>query len=105
MQEYVHKSLGTVAGMGFGRGVGNPLGTKISGIPAFLAHRGYHGYARPTLERKFRILSGWVAETLFGRDSTSIAAQDTPFNEFRAAAGVELEPGRFTKPELEAAKA
>ena len=97
VQEYVHKSLGTVAGLGFGRGVGNPLGTKIAGIPAFLAHRGYHGYAMPTLERKFRILSGWVAETLFGRDSTSVAGLDTPFNPFRRAAGVELEPGRFER--------
>ena len=33
------------------------------------------------------------------------AAQDTPFNEFRAAAGVELEPGKFDRRELEAAKA
>ena len=41
--------------------------------------------------------SGWVAETLFGRDSTSVAGLDTPFNPFRRAAGVELEPGRFER--------
>ncbi|WP_426316819.1 NAD(P)/FAD-dependent oxidoreductase [Micrococcus yunnanensis] len=97
VQEYVHKSLGAVAGLGFFKGVGNPLGVKISGPAAFLAHRGYHAYAMPTLDRRFRILSGWVAETLFGRDSTSVAGLDTPFNPFRRAAGVELEPGRFER--------
>ncbi|MWD30418.1 NAD(P)/FAD-dependent oxidoreductase, partial [Aquicoccus sp. SCR17] len=91
--------------LGFFKGVGNPLGVKISGPAAFLAHRGYHAYAMPTLDRRFRILSGWVAETLFGRDSTSVEGLDTPFNPFRRAAGVELEPGRFERQQaLESSK-
>ena len=103
--EYVHKSLGAVAGLGFLKGVGNPMGLKINGVPAWLAHRGYHIYAMPTLERRFRIASGWIAETLFGRDSTSVSGQDTPFNAFRAAAGVELEPVRFEQRERDTAQA
>nr|WP_298985627.1 FAD-dependent oxidoreductase [uncultured Micrococcus sp.] len=103
--EYVHKSLGAVAGLGFLKGVGNPMGLKINGVPAWLAHRGYHIYAMPTLERRFRIASGWIAETLFGRDTTSVSGQDTPFNAFRAAAGVELEPVRFEQRERDTAQA
>jgi len=102
VQEYVHKSLGAVAGLGFMKGVGNPMGLKIAGLPAFFAHRGYHVYAMPTLERRFRIAAGWVAETVFGRDSTSVAGQDTPFNPFRRAAGAELQPSRFEKRALTA---
>lgn len=105
VQEYVHKSLGAVAGLGFMKGVGNPMGLKIAGLPAWLAHRGYHIYAMPTLERRFRIAAGWVAETAFGRDSTSVSGQDTPFNAFRAAAGVELEPVRFEHRSLDSAVA
>lgn len=105
VQEYVHKSLGTVAGLGFVKGVGNPLGVKLFGPAAFLAHRGYHGYAMPTLERKFRILSGWVAETVFGRDSTAVTGQETPYNEFLVSAGGERELTRLERHVLEAADA
>ncbi|MGC5048970.1 NAD(P)/FAD-dependent oxidoreductase [Micrococcus porci] len=97
VQEYVHKSLGAVAGLGFLKGVGNPMGVKLFGVPAFLAHRGYHAYAMPTLERRFRIVSGWIAETLFGRDSTSVDGQETPFNAFREAAGAEPVPSTLEK--------
>lgn len=101
VEEYVHKSLGAVAGLGFLKGVGNPMGLKIAGVPAWLAHRGYHIYAMPTLERRFRIASGWVAETVFGRDSTSVSGQDTPLNAFRMAAGLTPQPSDFGRRELE----
>ncbi len=48
IQQYKHESLGTVAGLGMYKGVGNPLGVKLKGFPAWVAHRGYHGMAIPT---------------------------------------------------------
>ncbi len=97
VEEYRHESLGAVAGLGFGKGVGNPKGVKLFGPLAWLAHRGYHGYAMPTLERKARVIGGWIAETVFGRDTTSVENQETPRNAFLAAAGGTPEPRRFER--------
>jgi NADH dehydrogenase len=96
VEEYVHKSLGAVAGLGVGKGVGNPMGLKISGVPAWLAHRGYHGMAMPTYERKARVITNWVLSAVFGRDTTTIEELETPHNAFLEAAGGELKLGRFT---------
>lgn len=95
VEEYYHKSLGTVAGMGVGKGVGNPMGVQIKGIPAWLAHRGYHAMALPMLERKSRVLSDWVQELIWGVDTTQMKNLQTPFNPFLEAAGGAKEVGRF----------
>ncbi|NIH71791.1 MULTISPECIES: NAD(P)/FAD-dependent oxidoreductase [Auritidibacter] len=97
VEEYYHKSLGTVAGMGLGKGVGNPLGVELNGLPAWLAHRVYHAYALPTLERKSRVVSGWIQELLWGTDTTQTKRLERPFNAFRKAAGKPEIPSRFTK--------
>ena len=97
VEEYVHKSLGAVAGFGVGKGVGNPLGVKVSGLPAWLAHRGYHVMAMPMFERKARILTGWVNELVWGRDTTAVENLDRPHNAFLEAAGGEPQVGRFEK--------
>ena len=41
-------------------------------------HRGYHGLAMPTWERKLRIIVNWVGNFFLGRDTVSIAAVETP---------------------------
>ncbi|WP_146341394.1 NAD(P)/FAD-dependent oxidoreductase [Nesterenkonia sp. NBAIMH1] len=87
IQQYKHESLGTVAGLGMYKGVGNPLGVKLKGFPAWVAHRGYHGMAIPTLERTARVAGGWAAEMIFGRDFTPIRDLEQPREAFRAAAG------------------
>ncbi|GAA1807729.1 NAD(P)/FAD-dependent oxidoreductase [Nesterenkonia flava] len=85
--EYKHESLGVVAGMGMYKGVGSPLGVKLRGPLAWLAHRGYHGMAIPTWERKVRVAGGWVNELVFGRDFTPIRGQENPRDAFIEAAG------------------
>jgi NADH dehydrogenase len=48
-------------------------------------HRGYHGLAMPTWERKIRVISNWVLNFLLGRDPVGIIARDDPraaFEEF-----------------------
>ena len=91
----MHKSLGAVAGFGVGKGVGNPLGVKVSGLPAWLAHRGYHVMAMPMFERKARIFTGWLNELVWGRDTTAVENLDRPRNAFLEAAGGTPQVGRF----------
>ena len=51
---YVHHSLGTIATLGLGRGIFQSRGIVITGLPAWLIHRGYHVLAVPSWERKVR---------------------------------------------------
>ena len=77
-KEYCHKNLGAVAGLGLGIGVFQKGKIGITGFPAWLMHRGYHGLAMPTWERKLRVVGGWVANIFLGRDVASLAAVETP---------------------------
>ena len=76
--EYFHKNLGAVAGLGLGIGVFQQGKIAITGFPAWLMHRGYHGMAMPTGERKLRVIGGWVANALLGRDVASLSAVENP---------------------------
>ncbi len=84
--EYEHKNMGAVAGFGTGKGVAKVLGVHLKGVPAWVAHRGYHGMAMPTFERKFRVAGDWFANLLFKRDITQIADLETPRRGFVEAA-------------------
>jgi NADH dehydrogenase len=76
--DYFHKNLGAVAGLGLGIGVFQKGKLGITGFPAWVMHRGYHGLAMPTWERKLRVVGGWVANMFLGRDVASLAAVETP---------------------------
>ncbi|MBX0299643.1 FAD-dependent oxidoreductase [Cryobacterium sp. 1639] len=83
--EYNHKNLGAVAGLGVGVGAFQSGTFAITGFPAWVAHRGYHGLAMPSWERKIRVVAGWVLNVVLGRDIVSIEAVQTPravFEEF-----------------------
>ena len=84
-KEYLHKNMGTVASLGVGYGVLQAGRLAIKGLPAWFAHRGYHGLAMPSWERKIRVVSGWVNSFFFGRDIVSLTAVQHPrdiFEEF-----------------------
>ncbi|MEV8272469.1 FAD-dependent oxidoreductase [Microbacterium sp. NPDC077184] len=86
-KEYVHKNLGAVAGLGIGIGVFQSGKIAIKGLPAWFAHRGYHGLAMPSWERKFRVLWGWWNNFWLGRDIVNLSAVQNPrevFEEFAA---------------------
>ena len=87
VEEYKHESMGAVAGLGLYKGVGNPMGMKLKGFPAWVAHRGYHGMAIPSVERTVRVASNWANELLFGRDFTALRDLETPRRQFELAAG------------------
>ena len=76
--EYRHESVGTVASYGIGKGAAMLKGVQLKNLPAWLAHRGYHLYAMPTLNRKWRILTGWITNFVGGRDQTPIVGMKRP---------------------------
>lgn len=86
---YYHANAGCVAGLGVGLGI-FASGKKrliIKGPLAWLAHRGYHGLALPTWERKLRVFGDWTANALLGRDLTPTIEGTEPkrfFQEFAA---------------------
>ena len=98
--DYFHKNLGAVAGLGLNIGVFQSGKIALKGYIAWLAHRGYHGLAMPSFERKFRVVGGWWNNFWLGRDIVSLSAVQTPraaFEEFAsrpapAAAKVAAKP-------------
>lgn len=86
-REYVHKNLGAVAGLGLWVGVFQSGKLALKGPIAWLAHRGYHGLAMPSWERKWRVLWGWWNNFWLGRDMVNLSTVQNPryvFEEFAA---------------------
>jgi NADH dehydrogenase len=77
-REYLHKNLGAVAGLGIGVGAFQSGKLAFTGFIAWIAHRGYHGLAMPTWERKIRVVAGWLWNLLLGRDLVSLEAVRNP---------------------------
>ena len=77
-REYFHKNLGAVAGLGIGVGAFQSGKIALTGFIAWIAHRGYHGLAMPTWERKIRVVSGWLWNLFLGRDLVSLEAVRNP---------------------------
>jgi len=83
--DYVHKNLGAVAGLGIGAGVFQSGSLGITGFPAWVMHRFYHGFAIPTFERKARVFTNWLVHLFWGRDFSSVRKVQRPrdfFEEF-----------------------
>jgi len=86
-REYYHKNLGAVAGLGLYNGVFQSGNFALKGFIAWLAHRGYHGLAMPSWERKWRVLWGWWNNLWLGRDLVNLSTVQNPryvFEEFAA---------------------
>lgn len=87
LKDYEHKSLGTVAGLGLHKGVAVLFGViKLRGFLAWLAHRGYHLSAMPTISRRTRITMGWLSVYLMRRELVPLGSLHDPRQEFRKAA-------------------
>ncbi|MET0860996.1 MAG: FAD-dependent oxidoreductase [Microbacterium sp.] len=86
-REYFHKNLGAVAGLGLYNGVFQSGNLALKGFIAWVAHRGYHGLAMPSWERKFRVVWGWWNNLWLGRELVNLEAVQNPryvFEEFAA---------------------
>jgi NADH dehydrogenase len=84
--DYFHKNLGAVAGLGLYQGAFQSGKLGITGFPAWVMHRGYHGLAIPSFERKARVVTGWVNNLVWGRDIVSLEARETPRTAFETFA-------------------
>jgi NADH:ubiquinone reductase (H+-translocating) len=78
VKDYYHESLGAVAGLGLYEGAFQSGKIAVKGFPAWVMHRGYHGLALPTWERKFRVITNWVLNFLLGRDMVNMEAVQHP---------------------------
>ena len=86
-RDYFHKNLGAVAGLGLYVGVFQSGKLAVKGFLAWLMHRGYHGLAMPTWERKWRVFWGWWNNFWLGRDLVNLETVQNPryvFEEFAA---------------------
>jgi NADH dehydrogenase len=96
-KEYFHKNLGAVAGIGLGEGVFQSGKLSIKGLIAWFMHRGYHGLAIPTWERKIRVFVVWILNFFLRRDIVSLQARIHPraaFQEFAARPKVTASPAK-----------
>jgi NADH:ubiquinone reductase (H+-translocating) len=85
--EYKHKNLGAVAGLGLHKGVALLFGkVKLHGRLAWYFHRGYHGLAMPTFNRKIRVFADWALAAVLKREVVSLGAMENPRGEFAIAA-------------------
>ena len=80
--DYRHENAGAVATLGLGIGVFQSGKIAITGFPAWVMHRGYHGLAIPMWERKIRVFTLWVLNVFLNRDIVSIEARETPRKAF-----------------------
>ncbi|WP_241237046.1 NAD(P)/FAD-dependent oxidoreductase [Georgenia faecalis] len=97
-KEYRHENMGTVASLGLGKGVAQlrgigPVGSiKLRGPLAWFAHRTYHMWAMPTLNRKVHIVLDWTTALLFRRELVALGAMHHPRRAFVDAAGTGKAP-------------
>ncbi|MBD8702985.1 FAD-dependent oxidoreductase [Frigoribacterium sp. CFBP 13712] len=103
--DYRHDNLGAVAGLGLNVGVFQSGKIAVKGFPAWIAHRGYHGMAMPSFERKFRVVGGWWNNLWLGRDIVSLDNRERPraaFEEFasRPKPAAESAPAAAPAPEV-----
>ena len=87
---YLHHNMGAVAGLGIGIGAFQFRKLGITGVLAWFMHRGYHGLAMPTWERKIRVMFGWILNFFLRREIISIEATRAPrrfFSTYAAKTG------------------
>ncbi|MBL1101350.1 NAD(P)/FAD-dependent oxidoreductase [Streptomyces coffeae] len=88
--EYKHANKGAVAGLGLHKGVAmivfGKMKIKLKGRLAWYMHRGYHGMAMPTFNRKIRVLADWTLGLFLKREVVSLGAIENPREEFYEAA-------------------
>jgi NADH dehydrogenase len=85
-QQYRHRYIGAVAGIGRLQGVAEIYGLRLHGAPAWLLHRGYHWAMLPTAARKARVLTDWALDALFPRDISALAELEEPRKPLQTAA-------------------
>ncbi|WP_040164877.1 NAD(P)/FAD-dependent oxidoreductase [Microbacterium gorillae] len=106
--DYFHKNLGAVAGLGLYDGVFQSGKFALKGFVAWVAHRGYHGLAMPSWERKWRVIWDWWNNFWLGRDIATMEKVQQPrefFEEFASRPKPAVAAAPAEAPKAEAPKA
>ncbi|MFC3351616.1 NAD(P)/FAD-dependent oxidoreductase [Streptomyces echinoruber] len=103
-KEYSHANKGAVAGLGLHKGVamivlGKKTKIKLKGRLAWYMHRGYHGLAMPTWNRKIRVFADWTLGMFLKREVVSLGAIESPREEFYEAAKPAPAPAAAAQPQ------
>jgi NADH dehydrogenase len=69
-REYRHRDLGFVVDLGGTQAAANPLGVRLSGLPARAVTRGYHLLSIPA--NRIRIATDWALDVLLSRQLVQI---------------------------------
>ncbi|HEY8473442.1 MAG TPA: NAD(P)/FAD-dependent oxidoreductase [Natronosporangium sp.] len=87
---YRHKHAGSVASLGFHKGVAQVYGVKLRGWPAWFLHRTYHMTRIPSLDRKVRVVADWTLQLFLRREVVALGELHEPrepFTDVTPAAG------------------
>jgi NADH:ubiquinone reductase (H+-translocating) len=87
-----YRQLGYLVSLGRHQGVAVVLGLRLRGFPAWFAHRTYHVFRHPTVNRKVRVMSDWTLALFFRRDIVQLGSLRRPRAAFR-------QPGDLPNPE------
>jgi NADH dehydrogenase len=72
LRDYRHRDLGFLVDLGGRDAAANPLGLRITGLPAKWLTQGYHLKALPTVNNKFRVANDWLLSGLLGEQAVCI---------------------------------
>lgn len=82
-----YRQLGYLVSLGRHQGVAVILGRRLRGFPAWFAHRTYHVFRHPSVNRKIRVMSDWTLALFFRRDVVQLGSLRRPRAPFRPAEG------------------
>ncbi|GIE95943.1 NAD(P)/FAD-dependent oxidoreductase [Paractinoplanes rishiriensis] len=81
-ENYRHRYVGSVAGLGLYKGVAHVYGLKVKGMPAWFMHRTYHMSRIPSFNRKVRVVADWTLAFVLRRETIALGQLHAPRDEF-----------------------
>ena len=77
-QPFDYSSKGALASLGARQGIGDVMGVKISGFPAWLLWRAYYVAFLPGMSTRFRVLMNWLLDAITPRNVVQLSKPRPP---------------------------
>lgn len=90
---YKHRNMGLVVDLGPRYAVANPLGVRLSGLPAKAVTRAYHLYAIPRFVNRWAVSLAYLTDVFFARSVVSIGLSSADDARFSASEGIPMPKG------------
>lgn len=84
-RSFRYHSRGEFVTLGRHKAVGEMLGIKVRGLPAWVARRAYYLSQIPTRNRKLRIAADWLIGMPFRHDVVGLGSREQPHQAFESA--------------------